>query len=378
MGRRPPDSRYPLQRRSKDWSTVSRTTDESAWRASGNAIRLPTVRDVRPGPMSRALSSFAWIVVGVLGFFALMRFVAWDDVELFAIVDALTMLVYLPAWLVAGVAAALRRWTLLIAALAIAAAQIVYVSPELFASESVPGWASHAPRLRLFDANVDKSTEFVRGYSPAIERDRPDVVAFEELTPAGLRHLMASGALRTLPFHCFAPEPGATGLLVASRLPMSRCQIRTVLWSGSRTPYMASATIRTRSGPVKLWVVHTLAPLPSSWGEWGAALRAIDRLARTSRTDNVLLVGDFNATWNNRLFAALITEGLTDAAAARGDPFAMTWPNGAVVPPMVRIDHVLTGNRLSVTVIAAHTGFGSDHHYLTATVALRPSPRSSP
>ena len=49
----------------------------------------------------------------------------------------------------------------------------------------------------------------------------------------------------------------------------------------------------------------------------------------------------------------------------------MTWPNGAVLPPFVRIDHVLTGARLAVTQIAAKPGFGSDHRYLVATVAIQ-------
>jgi endonuclease/exonuclease/phosphatase (EEP) superfamily protein YafD len=49
----------------------------------------------------------------------------------------------------------------------------------------------------------------------------------------------------------------------------------------------------------------------------------------------------------------------------------MTWPNGAVLPPFVRIDHVLTGARLAVVEIAAKSGFGSDHRYLIATVAIR-------
>ena len=50
----------------------------------------------------------------------------------------------------------------------------------------------------------------------------------------------------------------------------------------------------------------------------------------------------------------------------------MTWPNGAVVPPFARIDHVLTGARLAVTAIAAKPGFGSDHRYLAATSQSRP------
>jgi endonuclease/exonuclease/phosphatase (EEP) superfamily protein YafD len=82
------------------------------------------------------------------------------------------------------------------------------------------------------------------------------------------------------------------------------------------------------------------------------------------------MIGDFNATWGNAGFAALVDRGLTDAAAARGDAVDMTWPNGAVVPTFVRIDHILTGSQLAVTEIASGPGFGSDHRYLTATVAI--------
>ena len=83
------------------------------------------------------------------------------------------------------------------------------------------------------------------------------------------------------------------------------------------------------------------------------------------------MVGDFNATWDNSGFVALLHRGLTDGAAARGGASGMTWPNGAVVPPFVGIDHVLTGARLAVTKIASEPGFGSDHRYLVATVAIR-------
>jgi len=85
----------------------------------------------------------------------------------------------------------------------------------------------------------------------------------------------------------------------------------------------------------------------------------------------MLMVGDFNATWGNKGFVALLHDGLTDGAAARGKAIDMTWPNGAIVPPLVRIDHVLTGAHLAVTQIAAKPGFGSDHRYLVASVAVQ-------
>ena len=138
-----------------------------------------------------------------------------------------------------------------------------------------------------------------------------------------------------------------------------------------RTPYMVEATLWSPGGPVALRLVHTLAPFPAYWREWSAALAAVGRSVRASSDSRMLMVGDFNATWGNSGFVALLHDGLTDGAAARGKATDMTWPNGAVVPLFVRIDHVLTGARLAVTEIAAKPGFGSDHRYLVAMVAIR-------
>ena len=135
---------------------------------------------------------------------------------------------------------------------------------------------------------------------------------------------------------------------------------------------MVEATLWSQGGPVALRLVHTLAPFPVSWREWSAALAAFGRSVRASGDSRMLMVGDFNATWGNSGFVGLLRNGLSDGAAARGKAADMTWPNGAVVPPFVRIDHVLTGARLAVTEIAAKQGFGSDHRYLVAAVATQP------
>ena len=72
-------------------------------------------------------------------------------------------------------------------------------------------------------------------------------------------------------------------------------------------------------GPVALRLVHTLAPLPQYWREWSPALAAVGQSVRASGAGNMLMVGDFNATWGNSGFVALLHEGLTDGAAARGE-----------------------------------------------------------
>jgi endonuclease/exonuclease/phosphatase (EEP) superfamily protein YafD len=321
--------------------------------------------------MRVSLFVIGWLIVAVLGLVVLLRLVAWDSVEPLIVLDALTLIVYLPAWVVAIGALLARRWWLAATAAVIVAAQVAFVAPELLAAAPVPAWARHAPVVRVFDANIDKSLRFQAGYVRAIEQDRPDLVTLEEFTLPALKSMVASGVLARFPYRCVAPAYGATGFLIASRLRLTGCRVQAVWWDDLWTPYMVEATLWSPAGPVALRLVHTLAPFPVSWREWSAALAAVSRSVRASGDSRMLMVGDFNATWGNSRFVALLHDGLTDGAAARGKAADMTWPNGAIVPPFVRIDHVLTGARLAVTEIAAEPGFGSDHRYLVATVAIR-------
>ena len=141
--------------------------------------------------------------------------------------------------------------------------------------------------------------------------------------------------LASFPYRCAAPTPGATGFLIASRLRLTGCQVQIMHWQPYQwSQYMVQATWWTPGGPVALRLVHTFAPFPSTWREWSEVLAAVDQSVRASGDSRMLMVGDFNATWGNSGFAALLHDGLTDGAAARGQATEMTWPNGAVVPPL--------------------------------------------
>ena len=78
----------------------------------------------------------------MLGLVALLRLVAWDSIEPLIVLDALTLVVYLPAWVVAVGALIARRWWLAAAAAVIVAAQVAFVAPELLAAAPVPAWLS--------------------------------------------------------------------------------------------------------------------------------------------------------------------------------------------------------------------------------------------
>ena len=343
--------------------------------AYATAQTRPSRRNPR-GRSAAATSALAvgWLAVAVLGLIALLRLVAWDSAEPLIVLNAISLIIYLPAWLVAIAALVTRHWWLVAAALVIVAAQLAFVLPELTASTPAPAWAAHAPVVRVFDANVDQSQFFHPGYVQAIEQQHPDVIALEEFTQGALRSMQRSDVLSAYPYQCTSPTPGATGFLVASKLRLTGCQVKNTGYNDTSMQYMqymVQATMATPAGPVALRVVHPLAPFPSYWHEYKMALADVDASVRASGDRTMLMVGDFNSTWGNKGFSALLNDGLTDGAAARGQVLDMTWPNGAVTPPFVRIDHVLTGANLAVTSIASGPGFGSDHRYLTATVAIK-------
>ena len=336
----------------------------------GREACLPRRRARKRTVIGVVLLAVGWLIVAVLALGALLRLVAW--IRLSHWWCSMLLLWSSPAgWVVAASALIARRWWLGVAAAVVVAAQLVFVMPELAAATPLPTWAQRAPAVRVFDANIDSSQDFYAGYVQGIEQDRPDLVTLEEFTPSALNAMSVSGVLARFPYRCAAPVYGAAGFMVASRLRLTGCRVETVSWNGESVPYMVEATFWSPAGPVALRVVHTLAPFPAYWRKWSAALAAVDQSVHASDDARMLMIGDFNATWDDAGFATLLANGLTDGAAARGKAIDMTWPNGAIVLPFVRIDHMLTGTRLAVTQIATEPGFGSDHRYLTATVAIQ-------
>ncbi len=304
-----------------------------------------------------------------LGVVALMRIFAWDDVEVFAVLNSVAAFVYLPAWVVAIVAGLGRRFILAEAALLIVVAQLFFVLPEFTAAQSVPHWAASAPTIRLLDANVyDHNLTGMSGYASEIKAFDPQLVTMEEATPYLVGQLRATGALAGLPYDeevsLFTPR----AFFVASAYRLSGLH---VVYSDG-LPLILETTIELPSGPRPLWVVHTTAPLPSSFGKWQSELALVAKLVKERGTRQLLVVGDFNATWGNKGFRSILSDGMTDGAAARGQALDMTWSQiKHPLPPLVRIDHVLTGQGVAVTRIRTGVGLGSDHRDLMATLAFK-------
>ncbi len=329
----------------------------------------------RPGGRRRRrlpswIAAVGWVVVAALALVAVMRLFAWDRFYPFAILDTVTLFVYLPAWVVVVVAAVGRRFVLAAAALVVVVLQVVFLLPELTAAQPVPPWATRVPAVRLMDANVSIFNHSMDGYAAQIEQTRPDLLTLEEATPRQVGQLQRSGSLEALPYRFEVYRGDQKAFLVASRYPLS--DTRVVYFESA--PLVVQVVVRLPSGNRSLWVVHTSAPLPNAFGQWQGQLAAIARYVRARGPRGLLLVGDFNATWGNKGFKTILDAGLTDAAAARGHALDMTWTQSAPpLPPVARIDHVLTGPGLAVTQIDTEPGPGSDHRDLHATIAIDPT-----
>ena len=309
-----------------------------------------------------------WLVVAGLAVVAGMRIVAWDRFDLFAILNTVTVFLYLPAWIVTVVALVGRRYVLAGAALVIVVAQIVFMLPELTAAEPVPGWAATAPKIKLFDANVFDTNPSMAGYAQEIKAYQPQLLTMEEAITPDVDQLKSDGALADLPYTFEIKRYDPRAFLVASKYPLVGTHV--VYYDG--LPLIVQTTVQLPSGAQPLWVVHTTAPQSESFVEWKGEVATIGRLVRARGPANLLLVGDFNSTWGNKGFRQILATGMTDGAAARARPFEMTWSQiKPIIPPVVRIDHVLTGPGVAVTTIGTEEGLGSDHRDVQATVAFR-------
>jgi endonuclease/exonuclease/phosphatase (EEP) superfamily protein YafD len=312
-----------------------------------------------------------WLVLGPLAFATLARVVAWDASSSLVVFDALLPFAVVPAALLAVVGALIQRRALLGVALVVAASLLVLSGPEHAAARPLPPAVADAPTMVLFDAEVKAGRDHPADYAREIVAAHADIVTLQQATPefvARVRDRTGPGQLRHLTHFAGLGGLEQSSLIVLSRYPITHERIVDL----ASRPTLVSALVQVPGHPVRVFDVHTVAPVGGKRAEWNADLRAVRVAAGRSKAPT-LVVGDFNATWGNQGFRRLVDDGFVDAAAARGVPDQFTWPNDASpLPPVLRIDHVLSRGALVVTHIRTGKGQGSDHRPLVATVAFLP------
>ncbi len=260
-----------------------------------------------------------------------------------------------------------RSVALVLAMLASWSAVVAIAAPTLrgMVSPRPPG---EGTELTVLSQNLwYENTEPDATAAAVMSRDA-DVMVLVEYTPAHAAAFRRAGVRSRYPYRWEEPGDLGGGLAVMSKVPFGDIdRIRT--WSGA-----VRVELMTRSAPVTLYAVHPVAP-SDNYGlrRWKGDYRVLTETLRGTGPSTVV-AGDFNATGSHRRFRQLMSvAGLSDAQDISGAGFGATWPANGVLPPIMRLDHVLIGDGIGVAGVEVLDDVGADHRGVEARLRIPPS-----
>jgi endonuclease/exonuclease/phosphatase family metal-dependent hydrolase len=225
-----------------------------------------------------------------------------------------------------------------------------------------PGPADDADRITVMNANLYEGRAKAEEVVAAVRDNHVDILVLEEITPDLLAQMDAAGLAELLPDRVGEPDYMVAGTMILANQPLTdHVRLRTT-FQGWEAKY----------GQLTVLGVHPVAPVDPAG--WRADHAAILKQAEADHAD--LIVGDMNATPDHDVMRKLDDAGYRDAGEVSNEGWQPTWPANHVgvlplLPPLVRIDHVLIGD--SMASLGTHTIDieGTDHLALAATVAAR-------
>ncbi|WP_138758777.1 endonuclease/exonuclease/phosphatase family protein [Modestobacter altitudinis] len=260
-----------------------------------------------------------------------------------------------------------RRRLSALLAVALAAVSIVVLAPTYAGA----GPVAAGPMLTVLTANVKLGEADPDGVMAAVRSAGADVVLLQELAPELRTRLAAEGLDQVLPHSVVEARPGADGIGLWSRYPLADPQRDRLTF-----PWVAARVVVGEGRPsATVLAFHAAGPWPQSADEWVRDMArlpgVLDRLAAGAdeHGSSVLVGGDFNATWGNAQFRALLQDGYRDSAEQLGRQWTATFPSGYAVPPLIGIDHLLVRGAAAQELRTVEIP-GSDHRGLVVRVAL--------
>lgn len=222
--------------------------------------------------------------------------------------------------------------------------------------------------LRIVSANVLVDNTQIDELADELVATDADIIVLQEVTVEHAATLAASPLWGDYAYRLIDPHPGFHGSAIFSRYAFQSGGPIDVAGSP-----MIEATIRTPAGPVRLVDVHPVAPIDTENARiWGRQFMELALLAGKEKTP-LILAGDFNATLDHAPLRRLVNTGLRDAFVESGSGFGATWPRwDSLIPPVMRLDHVLVSHQITVMSITDQKSAGSDHRRLLVELALPP------
>jgi endonuclease/exonuclease/phosphatase family metal-dependent hydrolase len=235
-----------------------------------------------------------------------------------------------------------------------------WFAPQVLGDDPAP--AEGAQEITVMNANLYEGRAKAEEVVDAVRDNDVDILVLEEITPDLLAQMDALCLAELLPERVGEPDYMVAGTMILANQPLTdHVRLRTT-FQGWEAKY----------GQLTVLGVHPVAPVdPAGWRADHAAI-----LRQAEADDADLIVGDMNATPDHVVMRELDDAGFRDAGEVSNEGWQPTWPANHVgilplLPPLVRIDHVLIGDRLAS--LGTHTVDidGTDHLALVATVAAR-------
>jgi len=204
----------------------------------------------------------------------------------------------------------------------------------------------------------------------AIAEESPDLLCITELT-AKFAARFDERFPRDYPFRKLVPKPGATGVGIYSRFPI------TAVENFPLPPFKRAtlhATIDWKGQSLDAVCVHLTPPKVDGYTlkSWNDAPRRIEgahlvkRLGRSSRP--TLVLGDFNESFDGPALTALAEIGFQPACTTCWGTFP--GPALPAAPAIFRIDHI-TGRGVEFAHARTVRSGGSDHYPVMAELVGR-------
>lgn len=310
--------------------------------------------------MHTTVHFLCWVVVVVAAAWLGLQALGWHVGRWTTSAQALTPWV-VPWAIVASVIATLAgRHAAALAGALVGIGFLALVAPLAFPAR-LPA-ADGGPTITVLHANVQYSNPDIGAAIAAIEAADADIVALSELTPDFAAAIDASAIAEDHPYRITRPGNGAIGLGMWSRLPIEE---------GEPLPDSAMtlpAEVHLADRTLHLLLAHPLPPLFHGT-RWRAEMDAMRSLPR-DRLDDTLVVADLNVSYYHPALRRFLADAdLRDVHVARGRGFSFSWPTDEPVPPFVRLDHALVGDRVTAPAIADVDIPGADHRAFVVTVA---------
>ena len=314
-------------------------------------------------PRDRARAVIAWTLV-VPG--ALWTLIRLSGLELgFPLAPAMNYTPYvLPvAVLATSVAALLHQWPATALAGVTSLALFLLIWPRMAGG---PDEDVHGRPLSVMSANVLRGGSDVERLLELARRYDAEVLALQELTPDFTRQFEGEGGAELFPHKLLKLRRGVSGNGLYSRFPLRRVPV------AEPQTHLLFAEMDVAPGiGLEVASVHPLAPLDA--GNIAGWRRGLENLPKADPDGPMrVLLGDFNAGFDNPEFRDVVHSGYEDAAEQMGDGLQATWPTRDkpfhFLP--VTIDHVLFDARVGVRSFETFELLDSDHRGIQAELVV--------